>query len=110
MCFPVARVQRYIRDILCGASVEIEMFHVASCFQYDSRDISCGQCGHDFVGPASYSRCFMRFRVACVELEIFYLVRVTNVVVDMLHVVLCGQRGCMWMWFRVASVVPEMFI
>ena len=40
----------------------------------------------------------------------FHLVRVTNVVVDVLHVVPCGQRGCMWMWFRVASVVPEMFM
>ena len=52
----------------------------------------------------------MWFRVACVVLEMFHLLRVTNVVVDMLHVVPCVQRGCMWMWFRVASVVPEMFM
>ena len=90
----------------------------------------------------------MWFRVACVVLEMFHLVRVTNVVVDMLHgsvwpawmyvdvvscgqcgprdvhVVSCGQRGTRdascgfawpawytrcFMWFRVASVVLEMF-
>ena len=101
------------------ASVEIEMFHVASCGQCGSRDVSCGQCGRGFVWPASYSRCFMWFRVACVVLEMFHLVRVTNVVVDMLHVVPCGQRGCGFVWpvwntrccmlFRVACVVFEMF-
>ena len=81
--------------VSCGR-VAFEMCYVVSCGQL-IHAVSCGQRGTPdvsygtwcrvaewhlkcFVWPAWYSRCFMWFRVA-------------SVVVDMFHVVPCGQRG-----------------
>ena len=44
------------------ASVVHEMFHVVSCGQCGTRDVSCG-----FVWPMWQLTCFMWFRVASVD-------------------------------------------
>ena len=99
------------------------MYDVVMCGRRGARDVSCA-----FVWPAWYSICFMPFPLArgpglCSTCFMWF--RGASVVLAMLHVDSCGQRGnrdvsyvfewLLWysrcfLWFRVASVVPEMFM
>ena len=102
--------QRDTPDVSYGtwcrvASVVYSFFVVWFRGQCVKRDVSCG-----FVWPVWYSRCFMWFRVASLKFEMFQVVSVARVVLELFHVVSCGQRGnrdvsCGFVW----PVVVEMF-